>query len=49
MRHSLDIWMHKKLSFIFLYSVGLKYFFAFLYEREEDLFNHSDPIICLTS
>ena len=23
----------KKLSFIFLYSVGLKYFFAFLYEK----------------
>lgn len=40
----------KKLSFIFLYSVGLlKVFFAFLYEKEEDLFNHSDHIICLTS
>ena len=39
----------KKLSFIFLYSVGLlKVFFAFLYEKEEDLFNHSDHIICLT-
>ena len=50
MRHSLDIWTHKKqLSFIFLYSVGLlKVFFAFLYEKEEDLFNHSDHIICLT-
>ena len=51
MRHSLDIWTHKKqLSFIFLYSVGLlKVFFAFLYEKEEDLFNHSDHISCLTS
>ena len=43
-------WRTKKLSFIFLYSVGLlKVFFAFLYEKEEDLFNHSDHIICLTS
>jgi len=40
----------KKLFFIFLYSVGLlKVFFAFLHEKEEDLFNHSDHIICLTS
>ena len=48
-RHSLDIWTHKKkLSFIFLYSVGLlKVFFAFLYEKEEDLFNHTDHIIIL--
>ena len=38
----------KKLSFIFLYSVGLlKVFFAFLYEKEEDLFNHADHIIIL--
>ena len=39
----------KKLSFIFLDSVGLlKVFFAFLYEKAEDVFNHSDHIICLT-
>ena len=38
----------KKLSFIFVYSVGLlKVFFAFLYEKEEDLFNHTDHIIIL--
>ena len=38
----------KKLCFIFLYSVGLlKVFFAFLYEKEEDLFNHTDHIIIL--
>ena len=38
----------KKLSFIFLYPVGLlKVFFAFLYEKEEDLFNHTDHIIIL--
>ena len=39
----------KKLSFIFLHSVGLlKVFFAFLFEKAEDVFNHSDHIICLT-
>ena len=49
MRHSLNIWTHKKqLLFLFLYSVGLlKVFFAFLYEKEEDVFNHTDHIIIL--
>ena len=44
------LWTSGRTKKTFLYSIGLlKVFFAFLYEKEEDLFNHSDHIICLTS
>ena len=39
----------QKTFLYFLILSRLEVFFAFLYGKEEDLFNHSDLIICLTS